>query len=292
MTAATAEAATDLLATDGETPAAQPGDRDRRQLMIALAAAVALHVLPFVGTVAWTLVGGGSSQSRVEIGDPLGKETGVNVEVIDAAEFDRRYVSFGKGRDAADSEATPASRPSPQSSPPPAQPSEPAEQQTAAAEPVVPLRETGETADTQPQKRAEPQRAERPPAPPRSPAQPFSQAEIDALVSDSKAELAGEIMLTSMASGARLGEVSAYVRGVMRKLKATMPKSNGIRGNVVVGIILGDTGEVAWVGVLKSSGQAALDRLVIERVRTTKFDAPAPNAPERERRFQVTYAYN
>lgn len=289
-----AMAATDAVpAPFAAGPQSAPGaiGHDQRQLLIALAAAVGLHLLPLVGGLSWLALVGSSAPPGV--GDPAGSKDGVNVEVIDAAEFDRKYISFGKGRDSIDSTPPPSAATPPPA--PQAQPQPEAAEPQPPAEPVAALREARDSPGAPDEAREPPTPQARPTPPARAtPSAPQTQltaADIDRILAEARAELQGEVVLTSAGAAARLGEVSPYVRGVMRKLKATMPRSNGVRGAVVMGIVLGATGEVAWAGVLKSSGHPQLDRLVIERVRATRFDPPPPNAPDKERTFQVTYMY-
>jgi TonB family protein len=234
--------------------------RDDRRLLLALAAAVALHLLPML--VATGAFGTGGAM-RNQIGDPAGIKDNVNVEVIDATEFDRKYVSFTSGKDAADSTAA---------SPPPQQ------------APTPP----------QPQPQAQPELTPTPPEPPGelSPQPRLSATDIAEIIEATKPDADGVIEMTGIASLANQGHASAFVRSVLRKLKQTMPKPNGIRGTVVIGIILSESGSIMWADVLQSSAQPALDRLVIERVRATQFEAPSKPIPPSERRFKISYEYH
>jgi TonB family protein len=223
---------------------------------MAVAVALSIHLLP-LAIVAGVLGIGQATGMRV--GDEKGSKDGVNVEIINATEFDRRYVSYTDGKDAADSEAT---RPKPQ--------------QTAAP----------------PESTAPPVPAELPAPPPAPPSRKLSEADIAEILEDAKLDLESDVLATSRASLANQGQASLFVRGVIRRLKQSMPKSNGVRGTVVIGIILDEHGNLVWVGVLKQSNNPKLDHLVLERVRSTKFEASGKTIPPRERKFQITYHYD
>lgn len=233
--------------------------KDDQRLLIAVAVALAIHLLPVVVAVATVAFGLGGSSASLGVGDPAGEKGGVNVEIINATEFDRRYVSFTDGKDSSDSEATtPTSR---RSSP-----------------------------ATPPESQAPPVPAELPAPPPSKPSQ-LSAADIAEILENARLDIEGEVQATSRASMANQGQASAFVKGVLRKLKQSMPKSNGIKGTVVIGIILSEGGTVDWVGVLRKSNSPNLDQLVLERVRTTKFEASGGHIPPQERKFQITYHY-
>ncbi len=246
---------------------ADPRTRDSDCFLLAVIAALLLHALPVVMVAGgWGI--GGPVSVEVRAGDPAGSKDGVSVEVIDAAEYDRRYVSFSKGRDAADAAPAPSAARQPQPQQPAPSPPQPKSE--------VPARE-----------------APGPVAAPRKVAPPakLSEADIAEILENARQDLEGSVSLSSQASLARQGQASDYVKGVMRRLKQTMPKPSGLKGSVVIGIIMSPAGAVAWVGVLKSSGVPMLDTLVAERVRSTQFTAPANGVPPGERTFQVTYEY-
>lgn len=235
---------------------------------LAVAVALLLHVLPLVVmTGGWWGLG---QASEVGAGDPAGVKEGINVEVIDAAEYDRRYISFGKGRAAADSQPA----------------------RTAMAEPTAPQRPAEPQDKPAPEPSSLPPARELPAAPGPSPSPKFTEADIAEILLNAQQDFQNAVVSTSAASQARLGQASAYVRSVLRQLKQTMPKAPGMRGAVTIGLILTETGSIGWIGVLKSSGRPELDRFVIERVRSTRFDPPTKDSPPHERRFQITYEYH
>lgn len=285
--------------------------REDDRFVIAIALAVFLHLMPVI-------VGAGLLLSGIEIdlrsetergiGDPNGSAEGVNVEVIDAAEYQNKYLSFSAGKDKIDQEATigSAARPKVEASKPEPQPDkaekpQPEKQAEETAEAAPPQKDKTETKDLEttgippPKPEAEP-KAE-PKAEPRprqaAPAQrTLSEAEIDEIIQTARQDFQSAAQMSSKAALAAMGNASPFVKGVLRKLKATMPKSKGMRGTLVVRLVIGDDGAVAWVGIPRSSGNPELDKLVAEAVRATRFDVPGPGVPMRERKFEITYEYD
>lgn len=260
----------------GDMPA--PPDR----FLMAVLAAFLLHLLSF-----WIAAGGPRAllqgflppppASQKQIGDQAGSIEGISAEVIDAAEFDKKFVSFKSGRDAADSEAASASgSPVQQSKPAEKEPdARPEERLETSALPVPPPQQARKT--ERPQQTQEPV---------------FSAAEIERIVSGSVQEIQGVVVAIERAGEAKLGEASPYVRSVVRHLKETMPRKPGMRGTVTVQFLISPTGAVEAARIARSSGVAALDRLVLERIISTKFPAPGSTTSLQERKFQISYEYN
>ena len=245
----------DLSATHDEQWVTSSG-RDDGRFLFAVVAALSLHLLPIlIATGGWGI----GNPGKIGSGDPAGSKDGVNVELIDATEYERRFVSFTSGKDAADSESKPA---------------------TPAQSPVSPETKS-EAAPEQPPE----------PSPTPQPTK-LSEADIAKILESAKLDFESATEATSKASIANQGQSSEFVRGVLRKLKQTMPRSNGLKGTVVIGIVLSEAGKIEWVGVLKSSNRRELDQLVVERVRATQFEAPRTNVSLQERKFQITYQYN
>ena len=110
--------------------------RESKQLGIALACALLLHFLPVLYVLGkWAVVGGAPS-SEEDIGDPNGESKGVNVEMIDATEFNEKYTSFGKGKEVASSldEKPQPAKPEQKLQPP--TPQQPASKQATPQKPV------------------------------------------------------------------------------------------------------------------------------------------------------------
>lgn len=246
---------------------------------IAGACALLAHVL-----LIWVAAGGldgflaatPASQSRrpKPIGDKAGVLDGVAAEIIDAAELDKRYIAFRAGKAAADSEVAAAAAKS--------QPPAAAQLKTASIEPPLsPDRGEGGTPKPPQLRRIEP--TEKP---------VLSEAEISELLASTMEDIQGGVLAVARPGGARLGEASPFTRGVIRILKQKMPRSNGLKGSVVVQLIVSETGQVEAIRLVSSSGKPALDRLVLETVGATRLIPPTPSTPPRERLFQITYDYN
>jgi protein TonB len=261
---------------------------------LAVAAAVLLHLLPVAMTAAAYLAGIDlRSPSEQRIGDPSGAADGVNVELIDASEYERRYVNFSAGRDTTDQKAAAASPEQPRVTPKPPPQAEPEPEQTEAAPPDLRPRIADDPTPGMPPPKPEAKPAAEPkPTPPKPNPQPLSEAEIAEILASARQDMQSAVQMSSKASMAALGQASPYVRSVMRKLKETMPKPRGLKGILVVGIIVSDGGGIAWTGILKSSGKPELDRLVLDTIRATRLDPPPRNAPENERKYQITYEYD
>ncbi len=270
--------------------------REDDRFLIAVAVALLLHLLPAVVGVAMVAGGieiGSRSEAEKPIGDPAGSKDGVNVEMIDAAEYQSKYLSFSAGKDKNDAEATIASRDQPK-----------VEQQQADAEPE----KEPEKPETQLESKEEvklreleapgvaPPRPEPKAKPTTQQAQPrqrtLTEQEIAEILESAKQDFQSAAQMTSKAGTAALGSASPFIKGVLRKLKGTMPKSRGMRGTLVVRLVIGDDGGVVWVGIPRSSGNPDLDKLVAETIRTTRFEAPGPQVPMKERRFEITYEYD
>ena len=239
---------------------------ENRRFTIAVASAFAVHALILlISTGALSIVLPGwfadSEQQTVGVGDPAGLRDGVNVETIDAAEFDKRYLSFTTGRDSTDTEPVEGSQSAPTPAPPPkAELTPPTPPEAVAPAPVPP-----------------------PPA--------RSAADIAEIMSASRLDADRVVQMTSKASDPRLGQASEFVKTVLRRLKQTMPRPRNMMGTVIVQFIVSDTGDIEMIRLAQSSRNAELDRLVIERIRTTRLIAPDKTTPPRDRAFQITYEF-
>ena len=238
---------------------------DSRRQTVAVAAALSAHLLMLLTVTGaltfpvWLL----PSAPPPGVGDPAGVPDGVNVETIDAAEYDRRYVSFKAGHDSSDTEPVEAQPPQPDRPP-----------------------QTPKTATP---------KAEPPPppdaAPSPAPAQTLSEADVAEILAATRRDLETYVEATSKASIANAGVANEFVRSVLRILKQSMPKPKNMTGSVVIRLVIGASGDVEWIAVVKPSTHPELDRLVIEKVRTTHLVVPAKNAKLQDRTFQITYEY-
>ena len=247
---------------------------------LAFSFAFTMHVV-----MLWIAIGGGLASlldpSTRAAGDRDGRADGVNVETIDATEFENRFVSFKTGRDASDSDPTAAAEKSA-----PAPPMPPIIVPEAQQSPKVLTTESEVAMNSLPS--PSPSQSAAPTA---VAAPPLSAKEIDQIVSDAKREIGQAAATLSMAGSARLGEASPFVRGVLRILKQTMPKSNGMRGTVAIQLFVASNGDVEAVRLALSSGNPSLDKLVLETVGSTHLVPPGMDTPPRERLFKINYVY-
>ena len=284
---------------------------------IALVVAVASHLFfgaGLTGRLHWLLRGvfGPRRGARREIGDAKGEIDGVAAEVIDAAEFNKRFISFKTGNADAEADARPQppaekSQPHPEAKPEekveprpepetkPAAALDPADgweaaeptprkqEDKTAKKPVEDTAEKPETQDKPHDPRKETARTESP---------VLSEAEMRDLVTQSVEDLQSALVTVSTPGAARLGEASPYVRGVIRTLKNSMPRPRGMKGKVVIQLAIGANGDIEAIRVVRSSGRPALDRIVVEGVYRTKLIPPPATASPRERIFQIGYEYN
>ncbi len=282
---------------------------------IALAVAVAGHL--FFGVVLTggldgllgSVLGPGREANR-PIGDKKGEIDGVAAEVIDAEEFNKRYISYKAGKAEAESEAQqqkPTEKAEPQQEakpePKPEEPKPPEEQAAAEkpadgweqvqpkptpAEKPKPSEVKAQEEKPKPEKPTEEKPREQTPA--QRPV--FSEAEMQQLVTQSVEDLQSALVSVSTPGAARLGEASPFVRSVIRTLKINMPKPPGMKGRVVLRLFIGPSGEIEALRVVGSSGRPELDRFVAERVVKTRLAPPPATASARERTFQISYEYN
>ncbi len=253
------------------------------RVRLALSVALAAHLL-----VIWIAAGGLEAlfvgrtgpvrkpAALKPIGDQAGTLDGIAAEIIDAAELDKRYISFRAGRAAVDNEAAASaakSQPQPPSPPPSAVTEQPSKDAPG---------EGGAPAPPQPRK-TDPPKLERP---------VLSQADMAELLASTMEDLQGGAVAVAAPGAARLGDASPFVRSVIRILKQTMPRGLGVKGSVTIQLVVSQTGTVEAIRVVKSSGRLDLDRLVMERVGATRLAVPARDTPMRERMLQITYDYN
>lgn len=260
--------------------------RDDNRFLYGLMTAVLAHALTFGAATGafdglWPVMLAApppSKGSQLEpFGDEKGAIDGVAAEVIDADEFDKRYISFKPGRDIADSEP----------------PEQAAQQQQAKATP--PPIELESPADKGPGD--DPLPAKRTPEKPQKPAERtepvLSEADIAELLSSSTRQIEGFVASLSKPGEAKLGKASPYVRGVIRQLKESMPKQTRIKGKVTVQLIVSATGEVEALRVMRGmTANPELERLIVESILTTRLLVPGKDTTQRERMFQITYDYD
>lgn len=264
----------DLLApADGR--AAMDDLRRPPRTLLALAAAVALHT----GLFGWAV----SSRTAAVTAEP---DRPVAVEVMDAAAFDKRYASLVAGSAAA--------RPVPQAAKPtaaeqPPQANEPPPVQKAAAPkpPAAPAPAT----DPPPKDDIAAELA----APLRAPKPALDLAVNPALLAPKpkRALTAAELVAKQLGGSvkARAEAVDAYTRDVIRMLIASKPSWTGVTGELVVGFAISLRGDIQDVEVVRSSGNAKLDNVILASLAAIRLPPPPPGAELRDRTMEVTYDY-
>ena len=263
--------------------------RDDNRFVYGLMVAVLAHALTFGAATGafddlWPVVPGAppppsqSKEDQIErFGDEKGAVDGIAAEVIDADEFDKKYISFKPGRDIADTD--PAEQPAQQ-------------QQVKATPPPVELEtpvDKGPGDDPLPAKR-EPEKPKKPPDRPES---VLSEADIQELLSTSTRQLEGYVASLSKPGEARLGKASPFVRGVLRLLKENMPRQTRVKGKVTVQLIVSATGEVEALRVMRGmTANPELERIIVESILKTRLLVPGKDTKPSERMFQITYDYD
>ena len=280
----------------------------------ALAATLSLHAL----LLALLL---GRAPDRA--GDDNGSLDGVTVELIDAADFDkRRTASLAPGKDRLDSapaeggaapEPATEQQPSPDIAPIPATPPAP-QQKQAEDKPEKPPEKPKEAPKEKPKEKDQGKdiakqasldvlaspidpslNAPMKPSmdlemklpPPGSPGRAGSKGSAGA--QDSQAER--YLDRRSKPAKAVFGELDAYTRSVNNAIERTKPVSPGISGLVVVEFVISETGRLQDLRVTTSSGRPKLDEMVLLSVWKAQFLVPPPTATLRDRTFEISYSY-
>jgi TonB family protein len=89
----------------------------------------------------------------------------------------------------------------------------------------------------------------------------------------------------------RSGENDRFGRDVIRALQKMMPPQRGMRGRVVIRLVLNERGNVATVQVVESSGDRNLDHDVAFSAYQASFPFPPKGATLVDRTFRVGYTY-
>ena len=96
---------------------------------------------------------------------------------------------------------------------------------------------------------------------------------------------------TNAASAANRGEVDRYAKSVVAALAKTKPVSLGVKGKVVVTLVLSQTGTLRGLKITKSSGNPDLDRQALLAVRRTKFGIPPADTPAEDLIYDTDYTF-
>jgi TonB family protein len=244
-----------------------------------LATAFLVHILAFwimIGGLEGLLPGTFSARDRgreQHVGDAKGAVDGIAAEVIAAEEFEKRFISFDAGKDAADVKSQP-------NTPPPEAEQKPKEKASQSKE-LTPDAPGFEQGPSQPKPKESQASNER----------QLSDDEIAEIMAMTSQQMQGVAAALSKPSQARLGETSPFVRGVIRILKQTMPQLVRKKGVVVVRFIVSDQGMAEAIQVVRSSGQPDLDQVVLQQIQSTRLLVPTKETSELDRLFQITYEY-
>lgn len=259
--------------------------QDRRRLAAWLAVAVAGHVLPLVLLLL----------APVRLGEKQGDISGVAVEIIDAAELDRRLGLTGKGPDRADttapSEATVAAEPPAAPAAPAAPQAEPLAAETGAPAGGVPMTEADVAALLSGPLGREQAVADKrldldvklPPI-----------AKMDAVGRQGMppiSEAERYLQRRSRSGKVSRGEVDSFTREIASSIERVKPVSPGIGGRVTIEFVVSLAGRMEELRVTVSSGDARLDDLILRSVTRAQLAVPPPEATLRDRTFEITFKY-
>jgi periplasmic protein TonB len=288
-----------------------PASQRQPVFWLALAAAAVVHVALVVGI---------SRSQPHYLGDPNGSTKAIDVELVDEGEL--RAMSQPSAAPAAPS-ATPA--PAAQAAQPAAKPPPPKAETKPEPKPS-PAKAEAKPEPPAPQKSAAlpaldveapqaPLAALPKPSPPKEAPKSDSKAKTESatkppqkkvLKPPSKLDLSVpfDMAMREAARGGgggssatrppgitRSGENDRFGHDVIRALKRTMPRSDGVTGKVTVRIFLNPRGNIGKLQLLQGSGDHLLDDNVMFSVYQASFPFPPKGATVADRTFQVTYIY-
>jgi TonB family protein len=87
------------------------------------------------------------------------------------------------------------------------------------------------------------------------------------------------------------GRSDPFTRSVIAALMKTRPGPFALWGNVLVSFQVSETGQLAYVHLLHSSGNTALDQAAIEAIRKARFQRPPPGLTPDERTYIIDYVF-
>ncbi len=87
------------------------------------------------------------------------------------------------------------------------------------------------------------------------------------------------------------GKSNPYSRSVIAALLKTRPGPFAIWGRVLVSFQLNEQGEISYVHMLQSSGNAALDEAAVEAIRKARFERPPPGMAPDDRTYIIDYIF-
>lgn len=280
--------------------------QDRFWLWLSLAALV--HLALIVGATLSL-----STSAMRNMGDPGGSESGLSVELVDAADLESRSTV------ALEPPPSPPSAPLPPTPPQPppvpeAQPTPPEEARPAPAPeepkstasidkdivPVPPLegpaekpvekaqpKETKKAKETKEAKEAKETKEKAKPAPERD----RLELSMPNLPNPTFAPGGRGSAVARPPNITRSGENDNFGREVIRALRQTMPQVNWL-GRVSIRLLLTDKGNIQEVQLMRSGGDPLMDQNVVFAARQSNFPIPPAGSTAADRTFYVTYVYH
>ncbi len=87
------------------------------------------------------------------------------------------------------------------------------------------------------------------------------------------------------------GRSDPFSRSVIAALMKTRPGPFALWGRVLVSFQIAETGQIAYVHLLQSSGNSALDQAAINAIRKARFERPPPGLSADERTYIIDYIF-
>jgi TonB family protein len=105
-----------------------------------------------------------------------------------------------------------------------------------------------------------------------------------------RSDAAGDTSASAPAA-ASAGAMREYARYVAQALAKTRPRGIGGKGTVRVKFIIGVNGDIAEIGVVRSSGNDKLDALAVGAVQKTKLPPPPAGMTVTQLTYEVPYYF-
>jgi TonB family protein len=103
---------------------------------------------------------------------------------------------------------------------------------------------------------------------------------------------APEVVVAVAAVEASSGVVKAYESALSRVIASRPPRPRGLKGRLVVELVIGPDGKPETTSVIEPSGRRALDEAVLVALRRLQFPVPPPAMTLRQRTFHQAFVYN
>jgi TonB family protein len=103
---------------------------------------------------------------------------------------------------------------------------------------------------------------------------------------------APEMVVAVAAIEASSGVVKAYESQLTRVIAARPPRPRGLKGRLVVELVIGTDGRPEATSVIEPSGRRALDAAVLDALQRLQFPVPPPAMTLKQRTFHQAFVYN